>query len=48
MLKDPDFKAWYKAQSLVPFYMPHKEYATFINDFADDQMVFFKKYGIIQ
>jgi len=48
VLKDPDFKAWYKAQSLVPDFMPHEEYAKFINDFADGQVAFFKKYGIIK
>ena len=48
VLKDPEFKAWYQAQSLVPYYMPHGEYATFINEFAEDQKVFFKKYGITE
>jgi len=46
VLKDPEFQAWYKAQSLVPDYMPHGKYATFINAFADEQQDFFKKYGI--
>jgi tripartite-type tricarboxylate transporter receptor subunit TctC len=48
VLSDPEFQAWYSAQSLVPDYMPHGEYAEFINAFADEQQDFFKKYGITE
>jgi len=48
VLADPDFIAWYSAQSLVPDFMPHAEYAKFIDDFAEDQKMFFKKYGITE
>jgi tripartite-type tricarboxylate transporter receptor subunit TctC len=48
VLKDPEFQAWYSAQSLVPDYMPHAEYAAFIDEFAGEQQEFFKKYGITE
>lgn len=48
VLKDPEFRDWYRAQSLVPEFMPHEEYAKFIDDFADEQQAFFKQYGIIE
>jgi putative tricarboxylic transport membrane protein len=46
VLQDPEFQAWYKAQSLVPHFMPHDEYTAFINEFAEEQQAFFKEYGI--
>ena len=46
VLQDPEFKAWYAAQSLVPHFMPHGEYAQFIDAFAEEQQAFFKQYGI--
>lgn len=48
VLEDPEFKTWYEAQSLVPQYMPHNEYANFIDEFAEEQQAFFKKYGITE
>ena len=48
VLEDADFKAWYSAQSLVPFYMGHAEYDAFLADFAADQEKFFKEYGITE
>ncbi|MGE5767648.1 MAG: tripartite tricarboxylate transporter substrate binding protein [Bacteroidota bacterium] len=48
VLKDPEFQAWYRAQSLVPEFMPHAEYAKFIDEFADEQQAFFKQYGITE
>ncbi|HSF95262.1 MAG TPA: tripartite tricarboxylate transporter substrate binding protein [Thermohalobaculum sp.] len=48
VLEDAEFKAWYAAQSLVPFYMGHTEYDQFIADFAADQEKFFKEYGITE
>lgn len=48
VLADPEFKEWYEAQSLVPFYMGHEEYDIFLADFATEQEGFLKKYGIIQ
>ncbi|GAB4359533.1 MAG: tripartite tricarboxylate transporter substrate binding protein [Kiloniellaceae bacterium] len=46
VLKDPEFQDWYRAQSLVPEFMAHGEYAEFINAFAEEQQAFFKQYGI--
>lgn len=48
VLEDEEFKAWYSAQSLVPAFMPHEEYNTFLNDFAAEQEEFFVKYGIVE
>jgi len=48
VLEDPDFKAWYSAQSLVPAFMPAAEYDQFLNDFAVDQKAFLIEYGIIK
>jgi tripartite-type tricarboxylate transporter receptor subunit TctC len=48
VLQDPEFQAWYSAQSLVPQFMPHEEYAQFIDAFAEEQQDFFKKYGITE
>lgn len=48
VLDDPEFKEWYSASALVPAFMPHDEYETFINDFAEDQKEFFAKYNITE
>ncbi|MDE0113229.1 MAG: tripartite tricarboxylate transporter substrate-binding protein [Albidovulum sp.] len=47
VLEDSEFKAWYEAQSLVPFYMGSAEYNAFLEDFAMQQRAFFKEYGIV-
>lgn len=48
VLQDEEFKAWYEAQSLVPLVMPHEEYNTFLEEFAQEQQEFFKEYGIVE
>lgn len=48
LLDDPKFKAFYEESSLIPAFMPHDEYATFINTFADEQRVFMEEYGITE
>ncbi len=48
VLQDAEFKAWYEAQALVPFYLAHEDYNTFLADFAKEQEVFFKEYGITE
>ena len=47
VLEDPEFKAWYEAQSLVPNYMNSADYNAFIADFAEQQRAFFVEYGIL-
>ena len=47
VLEDPEFKAWYEAQSLVPNYMNSADYNVFIADFAEQQRAFFVEYGIL-
>jgi putative tricarboxylic transport membrane protein len=45
-LKDPEFKKWYTAQSLVPMVIVGKDYDKFLKDFAADQQAFFDEYKI--
>lgn len=47
VLEDAEFKAWYQAQSLVPLVMNHSAYDVFLEEFAQDQLKFFKEYGIV-
>ncbi len=47
VLQDAEFQEWYAAQSLVPAFMAHEEYNTFLNDFAEGQREFFVTYGIV-
>ena len=35
LLDDPEYKKVYGAESLVPDFIPHADYAKFINDFAE-------------
>jgi putative tricarboxylic transport membrane protein len=42
------FKKWYSDASLVPTFMPHDEYGSFIEKFAEEQEAFFVKYGITE
>jgi len=48
LLEDPDFRAFYSESSLVPTFMPHDEYVTFIEEFAEEQREFMAEYGIIE
>lgn len=48
VLEDESFKAWYVAQSLVPFYMGAADYNPFLEQFATEQQAFFKEYGITE
>ena len=48
VLEDETFKAWYEAQSLVPFYMSTADYNPFLEEFATGQQAFFKEYGITE
>ncbi len=48
VLADEEFKAWYEAQALVPYYLGHTEYDAFLEEFATDQEAFLTEYGIIE
>jgi len=37
VLEDPKFKEWYQNVSFVPSFLPHGEFETFINTFAESQ-----------
>ena len=45
LLDDPDYKKVYGAESLVPDFIPHADYATFVNDFAETSETFLKETG---
>jgi tripartite-type tricarboxylate transporter receptor subunit TctC len=45
-LKNPEFRDWYTAQSLVPTVMASEEYDAFLAEFAEEQRAFFVEYGI--
>ena len=47
VLEDPEFKAWYEAQNLLPTVMGAAEYDQFLKDFAVEQRKFLVEYGII-
>jgi putative tricarboxylic transport membrane protein len=48
VLADPDYKKAYAAEVLVPNFVPHKDYGTFINDFATRTEAFLKETGAIK
>jgi tripartite-type tricarboxylate transporter receptor subunit TctC len=46
VLLDPEFQKWYKAASLIPAYMTHDEFSTFMASVVREQEAFFKEYNI--
>ncbi|HJT15664.1 MAG TPA: tripartite tricarboxylate transporter substrate-binding protein, partial [Dongiaceae bacterium] len=46
VLLDPEFQKWYKAASLIPAYMNHEEFTTFMASVVREQEAFFKEYNI--
>ena len=46
VLLDPEFQKWYKAASLIPAYMTHEEFTTFMASVVREQEAFFKEYNI--
>ena len=47
VLADPEFSKSYAAENLVPNFMPHEQYAQFIEKFAADSTTFLKTSGVI-
>jgi putative tricarboxylic transport membrane protein len=45
-LLDPEFQKWYKNASLLPAFMTHDEFATFMASVVREQEAFFKEYNI--
>ena len=45
-LLDPEFQKWYKNASLIPAFMTHDEFTTFMASVVREQEAFFKEYGI--
>ena len=46
LLEEPEFKAWYEKEGVIPAYMSQAEVRQFTADFADSMNEFFKKYDI--
>jgi len=48
LLNDPEYKKVYAVESLVPDFIPHAAYATFVNDFAATSEAFLKETGAVK
>lgn len=48
LLADPEYKARYSAESLVPDFQPQAQYQSFINTFAAESESFFRETGVIK
>lgn len=48
MLADPEYKAVYAQESLVPDFIPHAAYQPFVNGFAQEAESFFRETGVIK
>jgi tripartite-type tricarboxylate transporter receptor subunit TctC len=48
LLADPDYKKVYGTESLVPDFVPHAAYATFVNDFGSTSENFLKETGAVK
>jgi tripartite-type tricarboxylate transporter receptor subunit TctC len=48
LLADPEYKRVYEAESLVPSFIPHAEYGTFIQQFATESEAFLRETGVIR
>lgn len=46
VLEVPAFKKWYSDSALVPYFIAHKDYGKFVDDFAKDEEAFLVKYNI--
>ncbi len=48
VLENPDYRAVYEARILAPHYIPHTDYAEFIDDFAARTESFLRATGVVQ
>ena len=48
LLENPEYKAAYTQSNLVPTFIPHAEYVTFMQDFAVQQKEFLTEAGVIK
>jgi tripartite-type tricarboxylate transporter receptor subunit TctC len=48
VLADQDYKKVYGTESLVPDFVPHAAYVTFVNDFASTSEAFLKEAGAVK
>jgi tripartite-type tricarboxylate transporter receptor subunit TctC len=48
VMLDPEFQKWYKAANLIPAFMTHDEFTTFMASVVKEQDAFFKEYGITE
>jgi tripartite-type tricarboxylate transporter receptor subunit TctC len=47
ILADAEYREIYQSDNLVPLYMPHDQYRSFVTQFADDTSHFLKSTGVI-
>ena len=47
IIADPEYKKLYFVENMVPHYLPHDQYQTFITQFAADTGTFLKSTGVI-
>lgn len=48
VMMNPEFQKWYKDASLIPAFMNHDEFTTFMASVVKEQDAFFKEYGITE
>jgi tripartite-type tricarboxylate transporter receptor subunit TctC len=48
LLADPEYQALYRSANLIPTFIPHADYVTFMQDFASEQREFLTSTGVIQ
>ncbi len=48
LLENPEYKAAYTKSNLVPTFIPHAEYVTFMETFATEQKTFLTEAGVIK
>jgi putative tricarboxylic transport membrane protein len=48
VLMDPEFQKWYKTAAMIPAYMTHDEFKTFMDSVVREQEAYFKEYGITE
>ncbi len=46
LLADPEFKAWYEGEGVIPAFMNQEEARTFTEEYAAEMQDFFKEYNI--
>ena len=48
LLADPDYQRIYTRNNLIPGFIPHAEYVTFLNEFGGQTEAYLKETGVIR